>query len=183
MRYVLIFISFICYLPSIGQVYQGEGQKTVFQSQAKLNSFEGISSQLNGLIDLEKNIVDFYVDLNTLDTGIKLRDKHMRDDYLKTKKYPFAEFTGSFSDAYLEQIKLKQSGTYVVKGSFEVHGVSLPREFELQLNFENQSKAVAFETIFEIKLTDHDIEIPKLMFYELSNTLKITSNGELKLKK
>ena len=182
MRYVFFFVSLICTLPSIGQAYQGEGLNTVFLSTAKLNSFEGVSDQLHGLIDVDKNLVDFYVDLNTLDTGIKLRDKHMRDDYLETKKHPFAEFTGSFSDEDLEQIKRKQSGTYIIKGSFEVHGVALPREFELQLNFENNQK-VSFETIFEIKLTDHDIEIPKLMFYELSNTLKITSNGELKLKK
>lgn len=183
MRFSLILLTFICTIHSFSQKYQGENLNAVFLSEAKLNSFKGISDQLNGLIDVDKNLVDFYVDLSTLDTGIKLRDKHMRDDYLETKKYPFAEFTGNFSDTDLEQIKLKQSGTYVVKGSFEVHGVSLPREFELQINFENQPKAVAFETVFEIKLTDHDIEIPKLMFYELSNTLKITSNGELKLKK
>lgn len=183
MRFFVLTLTLAFSIPTIGQSYQGEGLHTVFLSSAKLNSFEGVSDQLNGLVDVNKNLVDFYVDLNTLDTGIKLRDKHMRDDYLDTKKYPFAEFTGAFALNDLEKIKLNQSGIYIILGTFEVHGVALKREIELTLDFESNKQGVSFETVFEIKLTDHDIEIPKLMFYELSNKLTLTSNGVLKLKK
>ncbi len=180
MKRILLFVILFATTFAYTQVYQGEKLNAVFRSEAKLNNFEGVSSKLNGLIDLEKNLVDFYVDLTTLDTGIKLRDKHMRDDYLETKKYPFAEFTGSFSEEDLEKIKNKQSGSYIVKGNFEVHGVQRSREIELSLVFNQEKSQLNFETTFNMKLTDHDIEIPKLMFYELSNDIKITANGILK---
>lgn len=180
MKQILILATILSTTYAYTQLYQGENLNAVFRSEAKLNSFEGVSKKLNGLIDVEKNLVDFYVDLTTLDTGIKLRDKHMRDDYLETKKYPFAEFTGSFSDEDMEKIKNKQSGSYIVKGNFEVHGVQRSREIEISLVFNQEKSQLNFETTFNMKLTDHEIQIPKLMFYELSNDIKITTNGILK---
>jgi len=183
MRLIMFILSLTSITQTFAQKYQGENLSTVFLSEAPLNTFEGVSENLIGLIDLDKNLVDFYVDLNTLDTGIGLRDRHMRDDYLETQEYPYAEFTGRFSDDDLENIKKGNSGSYTVEGKFSVHGVERIRETELQLDFIQNMSKVNFETELDIELTDHKIKIPKLLFYELSNDIKITSSGMLTIKK
>lgn len=177
--FIVITLSFLNF--SFAQSYLGENLSAVFLSEAKLNSFEGKSKNLVGLVDLDKNLVEFYIDLNTLRTGIKLRDKHMRDDYLETKKYPFAEFVGKLSNQDLASISNKKSGTYIVEGNFKVHGIELPREIEVSFKFNENAKKLEIKASFEMKLTDHEIEIPKVMFYELSNTIKITTDGDLVL--
>ena len=80
------------------QAFYSEKGNVIFISKAPLSEFEGESSNLNGLVDLDKNLLDFYLDLNTLDTGIGLRDRHMRENYLETEEFPFAEFTGKINE-------------------------------------------------------------------------------------
>lgn len=77
---------FLLSLHGVSQVFVTENGSVEFLSKAPLNEFTGKSSNLNGLVDLDKNLLDFYVDLNTLNTGIGLRDRHMRENYLETKK-------------------------------------------------------------------------------------------------
>jgi polyisoprenoid-binding protein YceI len=92
----LFLVLFLLAFTVKGQEFRTESGKVIFLSQAPLSEFTGESKSLKGLIDFEKNLVDFYIDLNTLKTGILLRDKHMRENYLETEKFPFAEFTGKF---------------------------------------------------------------------------------------
>jgi polyisoprenoid-binding protein YceI len=157
------------------QQFEGNKGKVTFISEAPLSTFEGNSDQLNGLIDLDKGLVDFYLDLNTLKTGIGLRDKHMRDSYLETKKYPFGEFTGQINKA----INFNQP--VEVKGKFKLHGV------EKEVLLKGVVKKIDQNTLeiisdFEILLSDYKIEIPKVVFYELADIQKVRVQIQLKRK-
>jgi polyisoprenoid-binding protein YceI len=139
-----------------------------------------VSDQLHGLIDLEKNLLDFYIDLNTLDTGIGLRDKHMRDNYLETEKYPFAEFTGKISPIPALNIGAKSPVTAV--GKFKIHGVE--REIEVKGTLTKNAKGeIELEAGFEVLLSDYKIPLPKLVFYELAEKQEISIKATLKPKK
>ncbi len=159
------------------QTWKTESGKVTFLSEAKFNSFSGTSDQLQGLIDLEKNLVDFYVDLNTLKTGIGLRDRHMRDNYLETKKFPYAEFTGSFAE--IPNLPTGQPVRVEVSGKFKVHGVVQSRTFSGILKKENSGELL-LEATFEVKLEDHKIEVPKVLAYELATQESITLVAVLK---
>ena len=81
----------------LAQNYYAENGTANFTSSVPLYEFTGTSEQLTGLINLTDHTVDFYLDLETLDSGIKKRDKDMRLT-LETKKFPFTEFYGSLLD-------------------------------------------------------------------------------------
>ncbi|CAN5348473.1 hypothetical protein BH23BAC3_BH23BAC3_14350 [soil metagenome] len=49
-----------------------------FTSNVPLHIFTGSSGHLTGMIELQKNIIDFYLDLNTLKKGIGRRDINRR---------------------------------------------------------------------------------------------------------
>ncbi|MFW6347629.1 MAG: YceI family protein [Cyclonatronaceae bacterium] len=154
-------------LPSTlhAQTFIGEEGYVEFVSSAPLLEFTGQSNHLTGLIDLEENMVDFYVDLNTIDTGIELRNRHMRDSYLKTEQFPFAEFTGSLATLY----DFDKGGIQEVKtsGVFSIHGVE--REMDIQGTIEETSEGIQLEANWVVHLEDHDIDRPKVVFYELAN--------------
>jgi polyisoprenoid-binding protein YceI len=147
------------------QVFKTESGSMEFLSKASLNEFTGKSNTLNGLVDLEKNMLDFFIDLNTIKTGIGLRDKHMRENYLETKKFPFAEFTGKV-DA-IPTISKGQSADVTAKGKFKIHGVE--REIAVPGKLTMLSdKEMMLEAQFKILLSAYNIEIPTVVFYELS---------------
>lgn len=181
MKNFIVFFLFLFILTTsrnaFAQVYKTEAGNVEFLSKAFLNEFTGVSSKLNGLIDLEKNVLDFFIDLNTLKTGIGLRDRHMRENYLETKKYPFAEFVGNIN----EKVSLKpgESRNVTATGKFKIHGV------ERDINVSGKLTAVSVNEVkldaqFKVLLSDYKIDIPKLVFYELAEEQTVTLSVNLK---
>lgn len=180
MRFFLVFL--LAFLPELGfaQEYLTKNGEVTFLSKASLNEFEGKSKSLQGLIDLDKNLLDFYLDLNTLDTGIGLRDKHMRENYLETEKFPFAEFTGKLSSVQKPVPGQTQQVTAV--GKFKIHGVE--RDITVKGSLLPQSNgSLVLDAKFTILLSDYKIEIPKLVFYELAPEQEVTLKATLNPKK
>jgi len=179
MKRLVLFLFFITNV-SVAQTFLTESGNVDFLSKAPLSEFNGVSDKLHGLIDLSGNVLDFYVDLNTLDTGIGLRDKHMRDNYLETEKYPFAEFTGKFN-----AIPSLTSGSKIpvtANGKFKIHGVE--RQIQVTGTLSKNTKGeLELEAGFEVLLSDYKIPVPKLIFYELAENQTVTINATLKPKK
>ena len=178
MRYVGFFILFLILFSSVdAQEFKGEKGEIVFISQAPLSEFEGKSQALNGLVDFDKNLLDFFIDLNTLKTGIGLRDRHMRENYLETKKFPFAEFTGKMKT--VPNLEPGKSQNVVAVGKFKIHGVE--REIEVPGQLTLQGNELLLKASFKVLLSDHNISIPKMMFYELAEEQIV--NISIRLKK
>lgn len=176
----LVLLLFLITNVGTAQTFLTESGNVNFLSKASLNEFNGESDKLNGLIDLSQNLLDFYVDLNTLDTGIGLRNKHMRDNYLETEDYPFAEFTGKMSSLPTLNPGTKVPVTAI--GSFKIHGVEQQIEVKGTLS-KNSSGELELLGGFNILLSDYNISIPKLVFYELAEKQEVTFKATLKPKK
>jgi polyisoprenoid-binding protein YceI len=180
MRGLFILCIFFVSLSAFGQEYLSKNGDVSFLSKAPLNEFEGKSSSLNGLVNLETNLLDFFVDLNTLKTGIGLRDSHMRENYLETEQFPFAEFTGKL----VQQPTLILGAKTPVKavGKFKIHGIEREIEVPGFLTLVQNGK-VELDASFEILLSDYKIPLPKLVFYELAQEQKVTISAILTQKK
>lgn len=147
-----------------GQSYMAEDGYTEFISRAPLLEFKGKSNHLHGLVDLDKNLIDFYLDLNTIDTGIELRNRHMRDSYLRTDQCPFAEFRGELLTPFdPDQNQPQQVRT---KGVFQVN--CNERETEITGTLHPTESGLRLEAQFKIELSDYSIEKPRVIFYELA---------------
>ena len=144
-----------------------------FYSKASVEEFEGVSSKIDGYIYSEKNELQnadvyFEVDLNLLDTGIGLRNRHMREDYLHTDKYPKTHFKGKITEINKisdTEFDVKANGTYFL------HGISQNRQISGKIYLMDNSMKLKSE--FIVKLTDHNVEIPKFMFLKISENIKV----------
>lgn len=178
----ILLIIFLLTLSISGrcQVFTTEAGQVQFLSKAPLNEFIGESAHLNGLVNLEENLLDFYVDLNTLNTGIGLRDRHMRENYLETKKYPYAEFTGKINA--IPTLENGQSRSVTAKGKFKIHGVEKEIEVPGKLTAISKNE-LQLDASFKVLLGDYNIDIPKVVFYELAEEQEVTIKAILKTKK
>lgn len=163
------------------QVFETENGDILFLSEAPLETIEGRSSSLVGQVNLSQNVVDFYVDMATFKTGISLRDEHLRENYIETDKYPFAEFYGKFTD--LEDPKIlmraasRDSVDVKVSGNFSIHGVTKPLETTGKVIIKNNQ--IHLRTEFIIKLSDFNIAVPQVMFYKVSEDQKVYVTASL----
>lgn len=140
-----------------------------FISRAPLLEFKGKSDNLTGKINFDENTVDFFVDLNTLNTGNRRRDRDMRNVYLKTEQFPFAEFYG----AMLNQVDLARAEKQpiAVRGEFTIHGVE--KEMTINGSITPNGEEILVEAYWTVLLKDHNIDRPSVVFYELSEEQQV----------
>lgn len=155
-------------------VYLTQSGKAEFTSRVPLHTFTGESAYLVGMIDLERNILDFYLDLTTLRTGIDRRDKDMFHT-LDVENHQFAEFTGTIENSFDPNSPEKQTVTAV--GEFTVHGVT--RDVRIDGYLQNVNGKLQLEAEWELDITDYDIEPPGILFYRVNEIQKIRIETEL----
>ena len=153
-----------------------------FTSSTAIDEFEGTTERLDGLVLLNteeltdrtggaESEIYFEVDLASLDTGIGMRDRQMRNSYLEVDRYPYAAFGGT-----IEQVTSLPGEMFQVttQGILGIHGVEQERALTCNLATVNEGYRV--NCSFSVFLSDHDIEIPKLMFLKLNNEIRMDLN-------
>ncbi len=161
------------------QVFETRNGYAEFESKASVESFKGISRYLAGQLSIADSTLDFYLDLNTIATGITLRDRQMRENFLETEKFPFAEFTGKFYNKI--DLTSETPQKVFVRGKFTIHGVSRELDVVATLTPKGRNNLSATAT-WPLKLSDYGIEVPSLLFYRLNETLTLTINVDLRRK-
>jgi polyisoprenoid-binding protein YceI len=144
-----------------------------FLSDAPIENFEGITNNIDGFLYFENDLTNnsqlhFEVDLRTIDTGIGLRNRHMRENYLETDKYPMAVYEGKIVNA--EKVG---ENKYKVKvsGNMNIHGVSIPQDIEGTIELVGDE--IYINSDFIVKLTDHKIDVPSLMFMKINENMQM----------
>jgi len=150
-----------------------------FVSRAATEEFDGVTSKIDGYVTLdapalgpraESGATELHleVDLASLETGIGLRDRHMRERYLEVSRYPFAVYHGRILRAEPEG---GDSWWVTARGELDIHGVACPRD--LTCRVEARGQGYRARCAFEVLLSDHRIEIPKVMFLKLANEISL----------
>ena len=180
----VIFLVMIISISVSATEYDVDKSKTnvvKFISQATIEDFEGITNNIDGYLYykgddfLSGSDLYFEVDLRTVDTGIGLRNRHMREDYLETDKYPMTNYKGKL--VYVDKVSDAEYKV-TIDGNMFIHGVTKPLKINGNLfPVENGYRVKAY---FEILLTDYNVEIPKLMFMKISNTIKLVLDFYIK---
>lgn len=129
-------------------------------------SFEARTRSLTGTLSLAAAHPDtldgeLSVELDRLDTGIALRDEHLRDGYLEVGKDP------GFVKAVLSGIQLPDAdaetfqGRTRFSGTFQLHGAR--RQVLGQAEIRRQGSRVRVEASFPVTLADYGIAKPQYL--------------------
>ncbi len=157
------------------QVYMTKHGHVQFVSHSTLEDFTGRSDYLVGRINLADSTVQFYIDLTTVSTGVKLRDEHMQEEYLQTDKYPFAQFSGKFASSFNPASTDTQQ--VMVKGTFKVHNVSHVITVSGKIKI-SPNKLYVYAA-WPVKLGDYNIRIPQVLFMKVSPTQAVSISTTL----
>jgi polyisoprenoid-binding protein YceI len=162
-----------------------------FNSDAALELIVGNTNKINGSITVDDSMdlskatqASFDVDLASIDTGIPLRNEHMRDNFLKTKDFPKATFV---LKKILNPPKSLKPGSKVKLnciGDFTCHGKTVSKQIPIDLTYFTKCKAteekrpgcdlLQFKAVFPVAFKDHGIPRPEIVFQKLADTVIVT---------
>lgn len=95
-----------------------------------ISEVEGKFKTYNGTIsavkpDLTDAVIDFTVDVNSIDTDNDMRDKHLiAADFFDAEKYPKMTFKST-------SLKKVSGNKYVLNGNLTIHGITKPAKFDV----------------------------------------------------
>ena len=200
MKTKLVIIAFLTLLLGINLSAQtfsvdtkdGRNQAS-FISDAPFEKIVGLASGLDATVMLNVNDITqkpmgkVKVPIESIKTGIDLRDEHLRSEmWLNAAKYPFAEFqlTG-IKNPTSRKLNDGQRVTATLIGKFSVHGVTKNIEVPATLTYFKESektKAKAPGNLlvanaeFDINLEEYGVQIPSMVVGKVNDEVKITTS-------
>ena len=159
-----------------------------FESEATLETIKGTTTKISGTITADPANVSgaaatITVDLGSLDTGIAMRNEHMRGaKFLDTEKFATATFK-TVSVAGPKSIAPNQPAELSLTGDFTLHGVTkritvparvvvIP-ENEMTKSSRGPGDWIHGTVTFPIKLTDYSIPVPEKLVLKLANDVNV----------
>jgi polyisoprenoid-binding protein YceI len=106
------------------------------------------------------------VDLQTLETGIGMRDRHMRDNYLQVEKGP------TFSTATFDDIRIeKLEGKTVFSGILTLHGQR--KKISGAAELQQHGGRIRVQAQFALKVSDFEIPAPTYLGIGVRDEIQI----------
>ena len=176
---LLTIAPFASALATEYRIESSSGSQVEFVSKAPMETFSGKTRGIVGSLTLDPGTlgdsiqVQVEVDMASLDTGIELRNRHMRENHLHTDKYPKAVFRGGRLSG-LSAPRLTEGAivTGTITGEMELHGTkrTLEAPFEMRLS----KGEVTVTARFAISLADYGIPRPQFLVMRLQDVQRVT---------
>ena len=142
----------------------------------------GKSGAPKGTLLLTQNNLEgaLLLDLNGLDTGIELRNHHMKEKYLQTQTYPQARLKLQSVGFPLEKMMSDYAAAEVpFSGSLLLHGVEKP--VTGKGTFKRAGDTLTGSAVFQIKLSDFAIGVPSFMGVTVADVVNVTTTFQVPL--
>lgn len=159
-------------------------QTFTFDSEAQFENFTGQTHKVTGMIKFDPKAKTgngrLEIDLASIDTGIPLRNEHLRGEmWFNTAKHPKAIFETT-------SVKHKAGDKYEVTGKLTIHGVTKTVKTECIVRYLPQSDAtkkamfagdvVNLKTAFNVRLADFGVMIPGPAKGKVAETIAVKVN-------
>lgn len=158
--------------------YQLKSPQINFFSSAPLQDIEASNKEGKGIIDFSSQSFSLRVPIKAFQFKKQLMQDHFNENYMESDKYPHGLFKGKIVGDY----NLTKNGSYQITavGDLNIHGVSHKRSILCQLLVKDGLYSIKSE--FQIKLEDHQIEIPTIVFNKIAEVIDVNiSSGLVKL--
>lgn len=142
-------------------------------SLLKINGKDG---KLSGKVELNNNFItgEFIVALESLSTGITLRDEHMKKKYLQTDQFPNAVLR--ITDLKLEKDPLKfifTTKNIPFKGKLKIHDTE--SDVEGSFDIESNEKTIVVMAKTKTNISAHKIDIPSYVGVKVTDEIEIST--------
>lgn len=162
------------YTEVAAQSYVSKNVRIGMFSSTPLEDIKAVSDKGTAVIVAKTREVVVQLAVKTLDFDRKLMQEHFNENYIESDKYPVAKFKGTID----QSADLTKDGEYntSVTGILSLHGVDKQRSIPCKISV--KAGVVIVESQFKVACVDHKIDIPKLVFAKIAESISIKLNGQ-----
>ncbi|MBI1223045.1 MAG: YceI family protein [Bacteroidetes bacterium] len=183
MKRAFLFLSALSMLAAMpadkpAKIYVFESGQIGFFSETPVENIEAHTNTYASVMNVESRKFAFSVQVVSFDFEKKLMQEHFNENYMESEKFPNATFKGGIE----EEVNLFKDGIYQVmaKGELEIHGVT--KERSIPVKIEVKGGKIYFKSDFQVKLVDHNIEVPNIVVANIAEVINVKVEGILKPK-
>jgi polyisoprenoid-binding protein YceI len=153
-------------------LYSTNGGETSFFSSTPVEDISAVNKTVQSILNTTTGEIVVQMAMKQFTFPNKLMQEHFNENYMESEKYPKAIFKGKIN----EMIDYSKSGTYDISatGDFTIHGIARPRTLKGKLTVAQGSISIMSE--FDVSLTDHKIDVPKIVFVKIAQTIKVKNS-------
>lgn len=156
----------------------GAEHRVRFEASHTFGTADGTLNVMEGQLIFDPQALEegmsgrFTADVSSFDSGIGLRDRHMKNDYLETDTYPTAVFELDDARPTILKSSTADATHIAVAGTMTLHGVTrkLPVRAELVANGDQYT----ITSSFSIRLTDFNIDPPRWTIQRVQDEVDVT---------
>lgn len=156
-------------------LYSTSNGETSFFSETPVENITAVNKFGQAILNTSNNDIVVQMTMKQFDFPNKLMQEHFNENYIESAKYPKAVFKGKIN----ESVDFTKNGTYDISatGDLTLHGVTKPRTLKGKITVAQGAVTIASE--FDVALADHNIEVPKIVFMKIAQTIKVKNKYNL----
>ncbi len=156
--------------PLFAQLYVVDNADVHFYSYARLENIEAHNKEAKAVINTEDHSFSFRIPIKSFVFAQELMQEHFNENYMESDTYPNGSFKGTIDGEY----DLLSDGEYDVDavGQLDIHGVVQERRIPSVITVTDGVPEINAK--FMVKLVDHKIKIPKVVFYNIAEEIEVT---------
>ena len=141
----------------------------MFFSKAAIEDIKAVNGKSSSIFNASSGEIVFSIPIKEFEFDKSLMKQHFNEKYMDSDKFPKATFAGKIS-GYDASITGEQNA--VANGKLTIHGVE--REVQIPGTLEWTGGKVVVKSIFKVKLQDHKIKIPKMLWQNIAEEVEVT---------
>ncbi|MDP9079226.1 MAG: YceI family protein [Bacteroidota bacterium] len=170
MKYIsIILLTWMMNFQGGQDLFVCKNAKVSLYSSAPIEDIKAETSTGASVFNAATGELNFSVAINSFKFEKSLMQEHFNSDYMESDKYPRATFKGKID----YHIDVSKDGSYPVNvtGDLTVHNVTMKRTIPGTITV--KGGVVNMKAEFMVKCADHHIEIPRIVFHNIAESIKI----------
>jgi polyisoprenoid-binding protein YceI len=170
MKYIsIVLLAWMTTFQAGQDLYVCKNAFVSLYSSAPIEDIKASTSSAVSVLNVATGELNFSVTITSFKFEKSMMQQHFNSDYLESDKYPRATFKGKIA----ETIDVSKDGTYPVNatGDLTVHNVTAKRTIPGTLTV--KGGVISMKSEFMVKCADHHIDIPRIVFHNIAETIKI----------
>ncbi|MCF0072340.1 YceI family protein [Dyadobacter sp. CY261] len=154
---------------AFAQMFSTSAGNTKFSASTPLENIEAENKKSQVILNTANSEIAIRMNMREFVFPNKLMQEHFNENYIESEKYPTATFAGKVDKApdYTKDGDYEVSAT----GKFTVHGVTKERTIKGKMKIEGGK--ITINSDFEVPLTDHKIDVPKVVFVKIAQIIQV----------
>lgn len=163
---------------SFAQNFKLSKGKLSFFSETPVENIDAHSESVSSIITPARKVA-MSVQVSSFQFKNALMQEHFCEKYIESEKFPTATFTGVIDQDI--DLNLKGSYTGSATGKLKMHGIEKEYTVPIKISIPYEGH-IDIEAQFMVKIAEHGIQVPELVFEKIAQDIKITFKGGYDLK-